>query len=140
MDSSTASDEGKNFPHLTSSGTLHSEENVQPQQLNEMLGGLLYPAIDLATGACVLDVGREVGNWTRELAECYPQRQIVRVQTSTSAVQGAGKECKEWANVTYASVQDVFQLEDRFAPEAFDLICMHFCVGEVMLQHFPRLM
>jgi len=37
-------------------------------------------------------------------------------------------------------VQDVVQIEDTFAPEAFELICVHFCAGEVPLQQFPALM
>ncbi|MBV9706448.1 MAG: class I SAM-dependent methyltransferase [Chloroflexi bacterium] len=120
---------------------LPPEKHVQPLRLHEALGGLVHPGIDLAEGAYVLDVGREVGDWTGELAQCYPQHHIVRVQTSATAVQGvAGTGRKQWANVTYASVQDVLQLEDTFAPESFDLICVHFCASEVPLQQFPALM
>ncbi|MBV9691864.1 MAG: hypothetical protein JO202_19365 [Ktedonobacteraceae bacterium] len=119
---------------------LHSEENAPPLRLNEALGGLVHPAIELAAGACVLDVGREVGDWTRTLAERYPQQHIVRVQINTPTVQSPGTSRKQWTNVTYVPVQAVLQLEDRFASEAFDLISVHFCAGEVALQQFPELM
>ncbi|MBV9707681.1 MAG: hypothetical protein JO125_09770 [Chloroflexi bacterium] len=120
---------------------LHPEEHVPPLRLNEALGGLVHPGIDLPEGACVLAVGREVGDWLRELAQCYPQHHLVHVQTSISVVQvGARTGRKQWANMTYTSVQDVLQIEDKFAPEAFELICVHFCAGEVPLQQFPALM
>jgi SAM-dependent methyltransferase len=133
--------ESKNRSHPPASGTLHAAENVPPVQLNELLGGLVHPGIDLAEGSRVLDVGREVGDWTRELVQCYPQQHLVRVQSSASAVQvGASMERKQRAKVTSISVQDVLRLGERFAPEAFDLICVHFCAGEVPLQRFPALM
>ncbi|MBV9691659.1 MAG: hypothetical protein JO202_18335 [Ktedonobacteraceae bacterium] len=118
---------------------LHPEANVPPLRLNEVLGGLVHPAIDLAAGACVLDVGREVGNWTQELAASYPQQHLVRVEMGTPAVS-AGRQRKEWAEVTSTWVPDVLQLEDRFAPASFDVISVHFCAAEVLLQHFPVLM
>jgi SAM-dependent methyltransferase len=141
MPSFPSRQESKNGPLPPVSGTLHAAENAQPVQLNELLGGLVHPGIELAEGGRVLDVGREVGTWTEELVACYPQQRLVRVQPSTSAVQvGAGMERKQRAKVTAVSVQDMLRLEERFAPEAFDLICVHFCAGEVPLQQFPALM
>jgi len=110
------------------------------QILNEQIGGVLPPSLDLSRVHRVLDVQCGSGEWIVELARLYPSMEIIGIDHRAYFIEHARNSMHSAGNVTFQLQDRVLPDQRLFAPGSFDLIHLQLLATRLTPRAFPALM
>jgi len=112
----------------------------QDRHFTEAMGGLLIEQSDLSGIHQVLDVACGPGGWALDLAEQYPDIQVVGIDIDAGMIQYATRlaRASRLENVTFRVMNALDPLD--FADESFDLVNTRFLVGFLPITAWPSVL
>ena len=112
----------------------------QDRHFTRAMGGLLPEQTDLSSIHRVLDVGCGPGGWALELAQAYPQMQVVGIDISARMIDYANAQARA-SGLDNASFQAKNALDPLNFPEgSFDLVNARFIEGFIPTVAWPAIL
>jgi len=113
----------------------------QSRMMGEVIGDLFPPSVDIdpQTFHRILDIGSGSGDWCLQVAEAYPNCQVVGIDLLATMVNygKAQASSRNLHNVHFVVMNALQPLE--FADETFDLISMRFGTSFVLSSYWGSL-
>lgn len=112
----------------------------QDRHFNEAMGGLLPAGVDLSGIHRVLDVASGPGGWALELAQAYPQIQVVAIDVDPGMMSYATEQARASMldNARFLVMNALDPLD--FPDASFDLVNARFMVGFLPTSAWPAVL
>jgi ubiquinone/menaquinone biosynthesis C-methylase UbiE len=112
----------------------------QDRHFNEAMGGLLPAQVDLSGIHRVLDVASGPGGWVLELAQAYPQMQVVAIDIDPGMISYATEQARasRLDNTRFLVMNALDPLD--FPDASFDLVNARFMVGFLPTTAWPAVL
>jgi len=83
----------------------------------------------------ILEIGSGTGEYTREIAEMFPDAKIFGIDISGKILKIAQKKCQDFKNVSFKTIS---AYDTGFKKESFDVVCGFYVLHHLDLQRFRR--
>jgi len=83
----------------------------------------------------ILEIGSGTGEYTREIAEMFPDAEVLGIDISGKILKIAQKKCQDFKNVSFKTVS---AYDTGFKKQSFDVICGFYVLHHLDLQRFRR--